>query len=71
MPDGGTRSPISVIATLNRWRSSAVRIASTFAPIISTSYVVEHARLVQRDREVEAGLAAERRQQRVGAFLGR
>jgi len=35
-PDSGTARPISVIADLNRSRSSAVRMASTEAPISST-----------------------------------
>ena len=44
-------------------------IASTLAPMSSTSYCVEHAGFVQLDREVERGLAAERREQRVGPLL--
>ncbi len=35
-PDSGTESPISVIASLNRSRFSAVRIASSLAPMSST-----------------------------------
>ena len=38
------------------------------APISSTSVLLEHARLVQRDGEVERGLAAEGRQQGVRSF---
>ncbi|MEZ5216826.1 MAG: hypothetical protein R2715_09635 [Ilumatobacteraceae bacterium] len=35
MPEAGTLSPISIIARLNRSRSSAVAMASALAPIIS------------------------------------
>ena len=35
MTDAGTSRPISIIACLNRSRSSAVAIASALAPIIS------------------------------------
>ena len=35
-PERGTASPISCIAALNRSRSSAVAMASAFAPITST-----------------------------------
>ncbi len=35
VPDRGTSRPISIIACLNRARSSAVAIASALAPIIS------------------------------------
>ena len=35
MPERGTSRPISIIASLNRSRSSAVAIASALAPIIS------------------------------------
>ena len=38
MPEAGTSMPISIIACLNRSRSSAVRIASAFAPMSSVSY---------------------------------
>ena len=38
MPDAGTRRPISCIAILNCSRSSAVVMASAFAPISSTPY---------------------------------
>ena len=34
-PERGTSRPISIIASLKRWRSSAVAIASALAPIIS------------------------------------
>ncbi len=37
-PDAGTARPISVIAALNRPRSSAVAMASALAPITSTPY---------------------------------
>ena len=35
MPEAGTPSPISIIACLNRSRSSAVAMASALAPISS------------------------------------
>ena len=41
----GISSPILVIASRNSWRSSALSIASAFAPISSTPYFVEDARL--------------------------
>ena len=41
-------------------------MASTLAPMSSTPNSVEHARLGQLDRQVERGLAAEGREQRVG-----
>ena len=43
-------------------------IASRFAPIISTPYSVEHARVGKRDREIQRRLPADCRQQRVGTF---
>ena len=43
-------------------------IASTDAPISSTPYFCQRAVLAERDRQVERGLAADRRQQRVGAL---
>ena len=46
-------------------RSSARRITSSPASISSDAEVVEHARPGQLEREVERGLAAERRQERV------
>ena len=55
---------------LNSSRSSPLLIASTLAPISSTPYFGQDAVLVQRDRGVERGLAAEGGQQRVGALLG-
>ena len=35
-PESGTASPISSMASLNSWRFSATRIASTLAPMSST-----------------------------------
>ena len=67
MPLAGTSRPISIIACLNCSRSSAVAMASALAPIISgVPGTPIEAALVQRHRHVEAGLAAERRQHRVG-----
>ena len=67
IPDAGTSSPIPTIACLNRSRSSAVAIASASAPIISgVPGTPITPRLVQGHREVQPGLAAERRQHGVG-----
>ena len=66
----GTAMPILTTASLNFCRSSALSITSCRAPIISTPYFVQHAVLVQVHRRVERGLAAERRQEGVRAFLG-
>ena len=54
------------MACLKASRSSPLRMASGFAPIISTPYFLQDAGLVQLHREVEGGLAAERGQQRRG-----
>ena len=63
--DAGVSMPISVIASRNSCRSSATLIASTEAPISFTPYFVEDAVLGELDGEVERGLAADGRQQRV------
>ena len=68
-PTAAPRRPISVIAALNRCRSSAVWIASTLAPISSTPNASSTPASCELDREVEPGLAAERREQRVGPLL--
>ena len=52
------RRPCATIS-LNRWRSSPRWMASMSAPISSTPYLLEHAVLVQRDGQVERGLAAQ------------
>ena len=71
MPDGGTAQPdlrhrglepLAVLGGVDRLDARADHLDVER---------VEHARFVQRDREVEPGLAAERRQQRVGALLAR
>ena len=59
-----------VIASLNFRRSSAFSIACSLAPIISTPYFASTPWLVQVERAVQRGLAAHRRQHRVGPFLG-
>ena len=59
-----------VIASRNNSRSSALSIASAVAPIISTSYLFEHAHLLQRQRAIERRLAAHGRQQREAAGDG-
>ena len=67
VPDRGTSRPISTIASLNSARSSAVAIASALAPIISgRAGHADQAPLEQLHGDVQAGLAAERRQHGVG-----
>ena len=51
-------------------RSSPALIASMPAPISSTSYLASVPAVVQGDGGVERGLAAERRQERVGPLPG-
>ena len=67
-PSPGTSRPISVIASLNSSRSSAVRIASVFAPISSTPSSSSTPARRERHRQVERRLAAQRREERVGAL---
>ena len=72
MPERGTSRPISIIASLNCSRSSAVAMASALAPIISG--VPGHADQALAEEvhgEVEAGLAAERRAARRRAARAR
>ena len=64
----GTSRPISRIASLNSWRSSATLIALTEAPISSTRYFSSMPALGELHRQVQRGLAADGRQQRVGAL---
>ena len=64
-PDCGTSAPISSIACLKRSRSSASRMECSLAPIRLDVALLEHAPLGQGEREVEGGLAADRRQERV------
>ena len=59
-----------VTMPLNSSRFSPAWMASTSAPISSTSYLASDPGLVQLDRGVQRGLAAEGGQQRVGALLG-
>ena len=66
MPARGTSSPASSIASLNPLRSSARWIASSDGADQPDPQPVEVAGLGERDRDVQRGLAAERRQQRVG-----
>ena len=67
MPLAGTSSPISTIAALNRSRSSAVAMASALAPMSSgRPGHADDAPLEQGHGEVEAGLPAERREDRIG-----
>ena len=54
------------IASLNSWRSSAILIASIDAPISLTLYFSRTPAFGEIDREVERGLAADGRQDRVG-----
>ena len=65
---GGTGSPIASIVVLKRWRSSAklnrLDRRSEHLDIVS----LEDAGFAQLDREVEPGLSAQRRQERVGPF---
>ena len=68
IPTPGTSRPISPIAALNSSRSSAVRIASALAPISFTPNSESAPESARCHREVECRLAAERRQDRVGAL---
>ena len=65
-PERGRSRPIFSIASLKAARSSALWMASRLAPIICDAVALEHAAFGERHRQVQAGLAAERRQQRVG-----
>ena len=67
--DQGIRRPASVIVWRNSSRSSARRIAACVGADQLDPELLQRAVLVQRHRQVERGLAAERRQQRVGALL--
>ncbi len=62
----GTSSPIRSIAALNWSRDSAFSITAALAPIISTPNFSSTPWSVQIHRQVQAGLAAKRRQQGVG-----
>ena len=68
-PDSGTDRPISVIASLNGSRSSAVRIASMLgADELDAELRRERPASASCIGEVERRLAAHRRQERVGAL---
>ena len=67
--DQGIRRPGLVHRLRNSSRSSARRIASLVGADQLDPELLQGAVLVQRHRHVERGLAAERRQQRVGALL--
>ncbi len=56
--------------SLNSLRSSPRSMAARSQPIISTPYLSRTPDSRELDGRVEAGLAAERGQQRVGALLG-
>ena len=60
------RRPCSAIARANSSRSSAVSMAWMEAPISSIPSSVQHAGAIELHRRVERGLAAQRRQDRVG-----
>ena len=66
----GEARPIRSIAWRNSWRSSALAIASRVGADQLDLVTFEHARSGERHRRVERGLAAHRRQQRVGALAG-
>ena len=66
MREVGTRSPHDSTAALKSSRSSARCDHVDVRADQLDPELVEHARLVQLAREVERGLAAHRRQQRVG-----
>ena len=61
----GTFRPILIIRSLKTWRSSPRKIASRLAPIILHVVLREDALVEAGHAGVQAGLAAERRQQRV------
>ena len=63
---GSTGSPASSMACRNSSRSSASRIDSHRGAEQLDAEPFEHARLLELDREVEGGLAAEGGDQRVG-----
>ena len=67
--DQGMRRPASFIVRRNSSRSSARRIAVVVGADQLDPEALQRAVLVQRHRQVERGLAAEGRQQRVGALL--
>ena len=64
----GTSRPISRIASLNSCRSSATLIAWIEAPMSSTLVLLERAGLREIDGQVQRGLPADRRQQRIRAL---
>ena len=74
MADWATSAPHSAgrpsTTALNDSRFSPFSIASIDAPISSTPYFSRTPSSCERDGRVERGLAAERREQRVGALLG-
>jgi hypothetical protein len=66
LPERGVSTPARAHAALNRSRSSAVWIASSEAPMSSTPYFARMPFSAELDREVQARLPADRRQQCVG-----
>ena len=64
-PLRGTFRPILIIRSLKTWRSSPRWMASRSAPIIFTPYFVKDALVEAGHAGVQAGLPAERGQQRV------
>ena len=67
-PERGQARPIFSIAALKSERSSALAMDAGFAPSISTPKRSRTPLLVELQREVQGGLPAEGRQDRVGAF---
>ena len=65
----GVSRPIFRIASLNSRRSSAFLIDSTFAPISSTPYFSSTPASARSIDKIQAGLAADGGEQRVGPFL--
>ena len=65
----GTGSPISRISVLNSSRSSAFLIDSQRRAEQLDVVLVQHARVRKLDRQVQPGLAAQRRQQAVRPLL--
>jgi hypothetical protein len=68
-PERAQASPQLAIALRKRSRSSALRMTSARAPIISIPRRSRTPAVVEGERRVQPGLAPERRQQRVGALL--
>ena len=68
VPARGTSRPALSIASLNPLRSSAAMDRLERGTDQPDAETVEVARLRERDRDVQGGLAAERGQQRVGAL---